>query len=88
MAMIKHLGAGWITGIAENLVNVLEGHHTHASANRQDKIPIDGTGCSGQPDERHRSTVYVFKDQSAHRAARVLKKFPHLALKTADKGFL
>ena len=54
-AMIKHLGAGRITGIAENLVNVLRGHHTHASANRQDKIPIDGTGCSGQPDERHRS---------------------------------
>lgn len=92
-AMIKHLGAGRITGIAENLVNVLEGVTIpmHPQIARI-KSQLMEQGALGSLMSGTGPTVYgVFKDQSsAHKAARVLKKeYRHtFALKTVDKGIL
>ena len=85
-AMIKHLGAGRITGIAENLVNVLEGVTIpmHPQIARI-KSQLMEQGALGSLMSGTGPTVYgVFKDQSsAHRAAKGFEKGvpPHLCPK-------
>ncbi|NLJ66879.1 MAG: 4-(cytidine 5'-diphospho)-2-C-methyl-D-erythritol kinase [Clostridiales bacterium] len=90
-AMIKHLGAGRISGIAENLVNVLEGVTIpmHLQIARI-KSQLMEQGALGSLMSGTGPTVYgVFKNQfSARRAARVLrKKYRHTyVVNTVDRG--